>query len=69
MSETYDPKLLIRGYTPALGSPWATTGFSTDAESFPLQTAMGFVATDFSSDSETTARSLGLALVQDDWGS
>jgi hypothetical protein len=68
MPETYDPKLLIRSYTPALGTSWAKTGFTTDVESFPLQTAMGFAVTGFSTDSETTARALGLALVQDDWG-
>ncbi|ADJ24755.1 conserved hypothetical protein [Hyphomicrobium denitrificans ATCC 51888] len=69
MSETYDPKILIAGYTPPIGSPWAKTGFSTDTPSCPMQTAMGFVATRFSTDSETAPRSLGLTLVQDDWGS
>lgn len=68
MSAIYDPQILIPGYTPSVGSPWAKTGFTTDAASLPLQTAMGFAKTDFTTDSETAARSLGLALIQDDWG-
>lgn len=68
MSGTYDPKLLIPGFSAPLGSPFVVTGFSTDAATMPLATAMGFAQTDFSTDTDTEPRSLGLALVQDVWG-